>query len=214
MLSHFSTSWNLLVGFWVVCKNLSNQVIIVKFVYREEESQSEETYLLNGLFVICKWNSKSLRPYCSRPIIKQCWSHFVLSLWSCGVYSQLSLRGTTLRRARSALLRARLHGVGGPPAQVGYKTVADPGEGPGFPPFISIFLDQTKARMAAKNFLETASPHQSQALDVRRFPPPPPPPLSLIWRSGSGTEKIIRVYVQSYNRAIPGFTFSWLLNGC
>ena len=69
MLSHFSTCWNLLVGFWVVCKNLSNQVIIVKFVYREEESQSEEAYLLNGLFVICKGNSKSLRLYCSRPII-------------------------------------------------------------------------------------------------------------------------------------------------
>jgi len=156
MLSHFATSWNLLVGLWVVCKNLSNQVIIVKFVHREEESQSEEAYLLNGLFVIYKWKSKSLRPYCSRPIIKQCWSHFVFSLWSCGVYSQLSLRGTTLCPARSALLRDCLHGGGGP--QVGEVTrsggVKDSGGSRGGArpplPFMSLFLDQTEARRAEK----------------------------------------------------------------
>ena len=156
MLSHFSTSWNLLVGFWVVCKNLSNQVIIVKFVYREEESQSEEAYLWNGLFVICKWKSKSLRPYCSRPIIKQCLSHFVLSLWSCGVYSQLSLRGTTLRPARSALVRACLHG-GGVKDSGGSRGEARVPRPP--PPPFPYLLTKLRHRKAGKKFFETPLPH-------------------------------------------------------
>ena len=51
----------------------------------------------------------------------------------------------------------------------GYKSVADPGEGP------PLFLFQTEAWRAEK-FFETAPP-PSQGLDD------PPPPL--IWRSGS-----------------------------
>ena len=53
--------------------------------------------------------------------------------------------------------------------------VADPGEGPGDPSPPPLFFDQTEARRAQKNFLETAPPTLSQGLDDR---PPPPSPLS------------------------------------
>ena len=46
--------------------------------------------------------------------------------------------------------------------QTGF-TVTDIGEGPG--PGPSLFLDQTEARRAQKNFLETAPPPQSKGLD-------------------------------------------------
>ena len=54
-------------------------------------------------------------------------------------------------------------GVGDLPLRWGKEQWRIQGRDPGPPPFISLFLDQTKARMAEKkNFLET--------------PPPPPPP--------------------------------------
>ena len=52
--------------------------------------------------------------------------------------------------------------------------MADPGEGPGGPnPPPPLFLDQTEARRAEKNFLETPHP-LSKGLDDQA----PPPPLS------------------------------------
>ena len=48
--------------------------------------------------------------------------------------------------------------------------MADPGEGPGSPPPISLFIDQAEARKAGKTFFETPPP-PCRALDVR--PPPP-----------------------------------------
>ena len=84
-------------------------------------------------------------------------------------------------------------GVGDFPLRWGKEQWRIQGRDPGPPPpFISLFLDQTKARMAEK----------------KTFWRPLPPPHLI------GTEKITRVYVQSYNRAIPGFTSSSLLNGC
>ena len=52
-------------------------------------------------------------------------------------------------------------GVGDLPLRWGKEQWRIQGRDP--PPFISLFLDQTKARMAEKKFLDT---------------PPPPPPLS------------------------------------
>ena len=52
-------------------------------------------------------------------------------------------------------------------------TVADPGKGLGGPPPPPLFLDQTEARWAEKNILETPSPLLFQGLDD--LPP------SLIW---------------------------------
>ena len=51
--------------------------------------------------------------------------------------------------------------------------MADPGEGPGGPWLPPLFLDQTEARRAEKNFFETEAPLLSQCLDAQ--PPPPPP---------------------------------------
>ena len=80
--------------------------------------------------------------------------------------------------ARSALLRDCLHGGGGP--QVGEVTrsggVKDSGGSRGGArpplPFMSLFLDQTEARRAEKNFLEIPPPISGCGC------PPPPPPLS------------------------------------
>ena len=75
-----------------------------------------------------------------------------------------------------------LHGVkrpGGTPYNVlyGNAPVADPGiqgRGPGLPPPPHLFLDQTEARRAEKNFLR---------------PPPPPslPPYLRVWMTGPPT---------------------------
>ena len=52
------------------------------------------------------------------------------------------------------------------------STVADPGVGPGGPGF-PLFLDQTEAPRAKKNFVETAPPLSHDLDDC-----PPPAPLS------------------------------------
>ena len=62
------------------------------------------------------------------------------------------------------------------------RPVADPGEGPGGPG-PPLFLHQTEARRAEKNFFETGP----LLLSGSGWPDPPPPP-PLIWRSGSATE--------------------------
>ena len=56
-------------------------------------------------------------------------------------------------------------------------SVADPEEGPGGlrPP---LFLDQTEARRAEKNFLDTVPPPFSLGLDDQ---PPPPLPYLKVW---------------------------------
>ena len=57
---------------------------------------------------------------------------------------------------------------------IGNTPVADPGEGPGGAPAPPLFLDQTEARRAEKNF---GGDRSSPGLDDRQ-PHPPPPPLS------------------------------------
>ena len=67
--------------------------------------------------------------------------------------------------------------------------MADPGDGPGLPPPPPLFLEQTEAQGAEKNFWRQGSPLTTQGL-VDRVPNPPPPrhPPPLISRSGSGTK--------------------------
>ena len=51
-------------------------------------------------------------------------------------------------------------------------TVADPGEGPGGGPVPPLFLDQTEAQRAEKNFFQTVPPY------LRVWMTAPPRPLS------------------------------------
>ena len=63
------------------------------------------------------------------------------------------------------------------------------GSGPAAPVLL-LFVDQTEARRAGKNFLETGPPPYLRVW-MTAPPPPPSPATPSIWRSGSATDKHI-----------------------
>ena len=64
--------------------------------------------------------------------------------------------------------------------------ISDRSRGGARPPTPPYFIDQTEARRADKNFLETGFPF----ILGSRWLPPTPPPFPFIWRSGSATENV------------------------
>ena len=90
-------------------------------------------------------------------------------------------------------------GVGDLPLRWGKEQWRIQGRDPGPPPFISLFLDQTKARMAEKkNFLET---------------PPPPPPYLKVWTRHWKNNPRLRAILQPRHPGVHFFV-TQLLNGC